>query len=158
VVTIGSIHGGSAGNIIPDQVQMRGTIRFLDTATQDAVMASVERIASHTAQAFNGSAETTFSGALPPLVNDERMTEFVIAVAARTLGSENVVRQQTPDVGAEDFSFYLQHAPGAFFSLGLKEEGRPCAALHNAAFDFNDNAIQHGVSMFVSIAREFLGR
>ena len=137
---------------------MRGTVRYLDAATYDAIVASVTRIVTHTAEAFSGEAEATFSGPVPPVLNDEAMTALVMELGGRTLGREGVILLARSEIGAEDFSLYLQHAPGALFFLGLKEEGRPDAPIHTATFDFNDKAIPYGVTMFVNLARELLGR
>ena len=157
VVTIGSIHGGTAGNIIPEKVEMRGTIRNFDNETQNFIMASIEQIATHTAKSLGGEAEVTFDPGVPPTVNSPQMTDIVIRVAQNILESESVIEVERV-MGAEDFAFYLQEIPGAFFFLGLAEKGQKPAPVHNSNFDFNDNAISVGIKMMIGTVFEYLDK
>lgn len=157
VVTIGSIHGGSASNIIPDKVEMLGTIRSVDETTRQHLFGTIRRIATQTAKAHGGRCDVRITPGYPPTVNDDAMADLVRKVGAETLGQKNVL-PHIWSMGAEDFSYYLRHAPGCYLRLGTSQKGRPVVALHNPKFDFNDRAIPVGVRMMVGIAVEYLRR
>lgn len=157
VVTIGSIHGGSSSNIIPESVMMQGTIRSVDARTRQHLFDSIRRIATNTARAHGGKCSIRVSEGYPATVNDQAMAGLVRKVGAELLGKKNVLPHPT-SMGAEDFSYYLRHAPGCYLRLGVGQEGRPRHGLHNPNFDFNDKAIPVGVAMMSAIAMEFLAR
>jgi len=152
VVTVGSIHGGSAENVIPDTVEMSGTIRTFAAAEREHVIASLRRIARRTAEAHGGRCSVRIIDKFRATINDERMTDAVVRAGREVLGPGKVVLLDEPATWSEDFSEYLQHAPGALLLLGLKGRSRPVVALHNPEFDFNDRAIPVGVRMFVQLA------
>jgi len=158
VVTVGQIHGGTTDNIIPDRVVMTGTIRSYDPQLRAGLIASVRRIASRTAAAMKGKATFKLIKSYPATINDAEMLAVVRRAGAAALGAERVVELAEPTMGAEDFSFYLQHAPGAFFRLGTGTGRGDQAPAHNPYFDFNDRAIAPGVKMFVAIVQEMLTR
>lgn len=155
VVTVGQIHGGTAANVIPDQVWLEGTIRTLRADTRQRVPARLRAIAEQTAAAFRARAEVVIHEGYPPLVNTDEMVDLIAAVGREVLGEENVVLLREPSLGSEDFSFYLQRVPGAFFRLGIGTDSPP---LHNAHFDFNDAALKPGILMLTALAWAYLTR
>ncbi len=147
VVTVGSIHGGTASNIIPDLVTLDGTVRTLNETTRARVREAFHRIVSGVAAAHAGSAEIDYQDDLPVTWNDERVTAFLGELGAEILGPENVVDIPRPSMGGEDFSFYLQRVPGAMFRLGVGVDRAP---LHSSAYDFNDDALRPGMLMLAA--------
>jgi amidohydrolase len=152
VITIGTVHGGSAVNVIPDEVVMSGTIRTLDPRTRALVPGFMERMVTDTATASGGNAEFRLTAGYPPVINEERTTAFARDTIREILGPENSVEIGEPVMGGEDFAYYLEKMPGTFLRLGIGD--RP--PLHNSAFDFNDDAIPVGIRVMTGIAIRFL--
>lgn len=160
VVTVGHIDAGSTTNIIPDTALLEGTIRSFDNDTDSMLRESIERIAIHTAQAFRASATLTFGEKpYPALINDERMTDFLVDSASKAIGRQNVVVLTEPQMVAEDFACYLEKIPGAFFFLGVADAaGQPYPALHSPYYNFNDKALPTGIAIMAELALRFLAR
>jgi len=152
VVTIGTIHGGSAVNVIPDEVTLTGTIRCLDEDSRARIFENMERMAVNTAKASGGDAAFTVTDGYPPTINEERSTAFARDALNEILGGENTVEIGLPVMGGEDFSYYLKEIPGTFMRLGVGDK----PPLHNAAYDFEDKAIPTGIRMMAGIAVRFL--
>lgn len=152
VITVGSIHGGSTVNVIPDEVVMSGTIRSLDPETREKIPVLMERMAVETAKASGGSAAFEITDGYPPTINEERSTAFAREALNGILGPENVVEIKEPVMGGEDFAYYLEKIPGSFIRLGVGD--RP--ALHNSSYDFNDEAIPVGIRIMAGIAMRFM--
>ncbi|MFC1528309.1 M20 family metallopeptidase [Candidatus Latescibacterota bacterium] len=152
VITVGTIHGGSAVNVIPDEVTMTGTIRSLDHETRGKIPVMMERMAAETAKASGGNANFTITDGYPPTINEDRATAFARDVLYEILGTENVLEIEKPVMGGEDFAYYLEKIPGSFIRLGVGD--RP--ALHNSLYDFNDEAIPFGIRIMAGIALKFL--
>ena len=158
VVTVARISGGTAENIIPSSVQLSGTLRTLRQETRSMVFEHIERLAQHTASALGGSAEVEFEEGYPALANDERATRFVEQTAADT-GGDISCESMEPVMGAEDFAYYAERVPAAFFALGVRPPERSTyPLLHQPDYDFHDDAIRHGVRMHAELARGFWRR
>ena len=154
VVTIAQIHGGTADNIIPGQVQLSGTVRTLNSETRRLTFERIERVAADTARAFGASASVVIDDGYPVLENDPGSTEYVRRVADATGGAE--CQDIEPVMGGEDFAFYSQRVPASFFTLGVRPvEQNTYPNLHQSDYDFHDGAIPLGVAMHVEIARRF---
>jgi len=154
VVTVGAIHGGSAPNVIPEAVELVGTIRALTDETRAMARQRVKDTAERVALALDCGADVDLIDGYPVTVNDAELADRVHSIAARSLGDERVVPMQRPVMGAEDFSFYGAEARACFFTLGLCPEGETHPLLHTPEFDFNDDAIPTGVEMLVRCAIE----
>lgn len=156
VVTVAQIHGGTADNIIPAEVQLSGTIRTLNSETRRLTMERVRRVATDTARAFGATAEVRIDEGYPVLENDSEATDYVRRVAE---GADGVVPTEiSPVMGAEDFAFYAQRVPASFFTLGMRPAGQDSyPTLHQPNFDFHDDIIVAGVTMHVELARRFWG-
>ena len=152
VITIGTIHGGSTVNVIPDKVTMTGTIRTLNPEIRAMVPPMMERMAVETARASNGEAVYSTLDGYPPTINEKRSTAFARDVLHEILGPENIVEIKEPVMGGEDFAYYLEKIPGTFLRLGVGD--RP--SLHNSLYDFNDEAIPVGIRIMAGIAVKFL--
>jgi amidohydrolase len=155
VVTVGTIHGGTAVNIIPSRVEMSGTARALSDEVMSQVLRHIEQIVAHTAAAFGAEAEVSVFEAYPGVYNDPAACDFVARVARESLGPEAVV-EHGPTMDGEDFAYYLQKVPGAMIRLGMDAPGRPAAMLHQPQYDFNDDALAVGIKVLANLAVRWL--
>jgi IAA-amino acid hydrolase len=156
VVTVGTIHGGTKSNIIPEEVTLTGTIRSFRPEVRELLFSELER-ACGVVQALGGDFELHIGEGYPPTVNDVAMTAFVREVAADLLGVDQV-RAPGSEMGAEDFSFFLEKVPGCYFRLGTGRPGEPARGLHNSHFDIDERALPVGVAVLAEIALRYLQR
>jgi amidohydrolase len=153
VVSIGSIHGGHTDNVIPDRVELTGTLRYLDPAVQQSIHAEVERALS-LARALGGDYQLRIELGYPPLVNDPAVVDDLRRVAGDLLGDEHVFVRRL-EMGAEDFSFMTELAPGAMFSLGCWGEGEE-RRLHSPHFDLDEDCLPVGAAVLAETALRYL--
>jgi IAA-amino acid hydrolase len=147
VVTIGSIQGGHASNIIPDRVFLQGTIRSFDEKVSHDTRETVERLCAGTAKAFRAGIAPKFDRMLRGVVNDPAIAAHCIAAARELLGEANVQTERRPSLGAEDFADYLGTVPGCMMLLGVKTPGRKVTPLHTSTFDIDEKALLIGVRL-----------
>jgi len=152
VVSVGSIHGGSAFNIIPKSVRLTGTVRSFSEAAFQALPGKMERIVQGTAEAAGVSARLDYRRVNRPTVNNPDMTDLVIDAARRLLGDENV-ETETRTLGGEDMSVFLDRVPGCFFFVGSAPEGRH-RPHHSPVFDIDERALAVGTALFEAVAIE----
>lgn len=153
VISFGMINGGTAFNIIPDEVQLRGTVRSFDPEIQALAEERLREIAAKTAEAFGGETTLEYVHGFPALVNHPEMVEFVEAVACRLWGRD-CLAPVAPVMGGEDFAYYLQRVPGAFFFFGAgNHQSFPH---HHPAFDIDEEALPPAVLLMSSLALAFL--
>jgi amidohydrolase len=164
VISVTMIHAGEATNVVPDSCEIRGTVRTFTLEVLDMIERRMRHIAEATCQAFEATCEFQFRRNYPPTVNHPQETEFVREVLTSVVGEQNVLEFE-PTMGAEDFSFYLLEKPGCYFLIGNGEGGHrdgghgggPCM-LHNPSYDFNDELIPVGGSVWVRLAEAWLRR
>ena len=156
VVTVASIHGGEADNIIPDSCVIRGSIRAFDSAVREDIEKRVKEIATYIAKGFGMEARVEYHTGYPATINSDIRSALKAAVA--TVGEANTVTDFQPSYGSEDFSYFLQKVPGAYAWLGSGEEERGFMTLHSSTYDFNDRLIPIGVRYFYELAKAELGR
>lgn len=153
VVTVGSIHGGHAENVIPDSVEMMGTIRTLNSQTRAMAEHEFRRIVDLTAAAHGATAHIAWRKGYPVTENHPEPTDRFRKIAREALGAAKVLEREHPTMGGEDFSFYGKHVPACFFFLGLRPEGASSYPnLHTPEFDFNDDAMPIGIELFCRLA------
>lgn len=145
VVSVTQVHGGTAFNIIPEVVEISGTVRSLRPETRDMAEAVVLRIAQGQAASYGVKAEVDYNRNYPSTINHADQTGFAVSVARAV--SDRVVDDLPPEMGAEDFSYMLEARPGAFLFLG---QGIG-PSVHHPAFDFNDEAAIYGASFFARL-------
>ena len=158
VVTIGSIHGGVRGNIIPDEVTLWGTVRTFDTEMREDFMRRITTTAEQVAAASGASAEVSFPGHAPVTFNDPELTERMVPTLEWAAG-EQAVSVAPRIMGAEDFSYYQREIPGLFFFLGVNKAGvgpGEAAPNHSPLFFVNDDALIVGVRALAGIAVDYL--
>ncbi len=152
VLTIGQISGGTAQNIICDRVTMRGTMRTANGELRAQMKQRVREIATGIASAMGCTAEVEIVSGYAALVNDAQEAARVKRVAARLLGAEHVVEKAAPSMGGEDFSFFSDEAPGAFFHVGcVKQEELPAPPLHSREFHLDEDCLIIGTMMHVAL-------
>ncbi len=162
VISVTMIHGGEALNVIPDSVEIKGTVRTFTTEVLDLIERRMKTVAEATCAAFEASCEFAFTRVYPPTINHAPETEFARTVLADVVGLENVLEFE-PTMGSEDFSFFLQEKPSCYFLIGNgdgahREGGHgmgPCM-LHNPSYDFNDDLIPLGATAWVRMAEQWL--
>ncbi len=147
LISIPKIEGARAPNVIPAEVHLEGTLRALSNATRDFLVKRLEEVVIKTAEAHGAQAVVEITGGYPILQNDRKCFDYVVDTAAEVVGLENVRSKYSPSLGAEDFAFYLEKIPGAFYWLGLGRHGAADTPLHNPCFDFNDDAIKLGIAL-----------
>ncbi len=157
VITIGMIHGGNRENVIPDVVELTGTIRTFDEAMKKDIHARIRRTAESIAASGGGSAEVAIESPYKVTVNDPALTARLLPSLMRAAGG-NVV--ETPRItGSEDFSYYHEHIPGLFLFLGVTAKGIDPAKApynHSAKFTVDDAGLALGVRALSSLAVDYL--
>jgi amidohydrolase len=151
VLTVGTIKGGQRSNILADHVEMSGTVRTLDTATQDRVAALMEQIVKNTAAAQGATAELNYRKGYPTLINDAALTARALPVLQQVVGKERVV-EKLPSMGAEDFAYFAQKVPGFYFNLGVASADDPDpAGAHTPDFKVDEAALLTGVRAMTAL-------
>jgi len=153
VVSLGSIHGGQAENVIPDQVNLAGTIRFLDGEVQSQIHTEIEK-ALEIARTLGGDYELDIQIGTPPMVNATQVVNLIEGVVSDLLGAENCL-PPVNSLGAEDFGCFSEITPGAMFTLGCKIEGDE-RLIHNPNFDIDESCLPLGTAIFAETALRFL--
>ena len=152
VVSICVFEAGRTENVIPTNARLRGTARSLSPKVRSLVEKRVREVVDGTARLYGATAKLTYTRGYPTLVNEERQTDFAVAVARDIAGGDTVRIGTPPVMGGEDFAYMLEERPGAFIWLGNGNS----AALHHPAYDFNDEAIPVGTSYWVKLAETAL--
>jgi hippurate hydrolase len=151
VLSFGKIQGGVAGNVIPDEVRLEGTLRCFDETWRAKAHDLIKTQAEGICKAMGGEAVVEIPMGYPSLFNDPSLTEKVRVMATQVVGETNVIDLDLR-MAAEDFSFYTHQVPGCFFRLGTAHNGQFEKPVHNARFDIYDEAIGIGVQMFCEVA------
>ncbi len=154
VVSIGSINGGFAENVIPESLNMMGTLRFTDEAVHEQIHEEMKRVFEMT-RSLGGNYELRYEIGGPPMINDEWVSSVIEKTGRDILGTENV-HEINRTLGAEDFGEFLKHAPGAMFTLGTQKQGHEDYLLHHPKFDLDERALPIGTAMLVETAKRFL--
>lgn len=158
VVTVGSIHGGSAPNIIPETVELSGTLRAFDAEVQEASIAAIHRMVEQVCSTFGATGELRYNRGYPAVINHAAQTELVTRVARDVVGADNVVNQE-PTMGGEDFAYYLQKVPGTFFFTG---GGNPDLNAtyphHHPRFDVDERSMLVTGKIFIGAVLEEFGQ
>ncbi len=164
VISVTMIQAGQATNVVPDAVTLQGTVRTFTTETLDLIEQRMRDMTTHMCAAFGATADFSFNRNYPPTINHPAETAFVREVMRELVGEQNVQAFE-PTMGAEDFSFFLQGKPGAYFVIGNgdgahREGGHglgPCM-LHNPSYDFNDQLIPLGATLWVKLVQRWLAQ
>ncbi len=159
VITVGQIHGGVKNNILCDEVVLSGMMRTTDEVTRKDLKQRVERLAVAISEGNGGHAEVSFREGYQALINDIPVARKVKALAASVLGNEHVYEKEAPSLGVEDFSFFLDRAPGAFYHLGCGNQSKEISsALHTEQFEIDETCLTVGVFLQSLITLDLLMR
>jgi len=153
VLSIGAIHAGDASNVIPDRVDLCGTMRFMEKSTQTTLHQEVER-ALQLARVMGGDYELKFEIGYPPMYDDAAVVALISEVATELLGAE-YVKKPHHEMGSEDFGFFSNLAPGAMFSLGAKIEDDE-REHHNPCFDIDERCLPVGTAVLAETVLRYL--
>lgn len=154
VVTIGTINGGKVENIICDYLEIRGTIRALKDSTMEFIKNRIKDIVQNIPKSLGARGEFVETVHFDSLINWDEAVDIVKKNAETLIGKEHV-KDNIPALGVEDFAFFVQKSPGAFFNLGTRNESKGItAAAHHGLFDIDENAIETGVILQVMNAYE----
>lgn len=145
VLTVGQISGGRAPNVIADQVKLLGTVRSLHPETSEKLPAWIEQIVASVCSSYGARYELNYRRGVPSVQNNMAMTQLLESAAEEAWGIAGVQIIHEPSLGAEDFSVYLQHAPGSMFRLGVGFRDRHNYPLHHPYFEVDETAIVTGV-------------
>ncbi|MGL5381163.1 M20 metallopeptidase family protein [Clostridium sp.] len=159
IITIGSIHGGTAQNIIPEEVKLNGIIRTMEKEDRIFIKDRLVELVEGICKAFRASSEIEIEDSYPSLYNNDEMVDLFIEVASNILGKENVLEQKKSKMGVESFSYFANERPSVFYFLGTgnKEKGIIHPA-HSNLFDIDEDALETGVSIQCELVLQYLTR
>lgn len=157
VVTIGKIEGGTAYNIIPEDVFLSGTVRTVNNEVRKEMPEIIERIITNTAKSMRGKAVVDYQFGTPPLINNEEMVDLLDDAVANTLGNAQLTYMDEPTLGSEDFAYFTEQVPSLFFRLGTSQKGSNAHyPLHHPKVIFDEAAITAGIAVMSEYAIHFL--
>ncbi|GAB6106282.1 M20 metallopeptidase family protein [Fusibacter bizertensis] len=151
VITIGRIKGGVKDNIICDEVIFSGGMRTTDESTRTYLKDKIKELVNYTAQFYGGTGEVVFEPGYKALINNAEVTGVVRNIAQEVLGLEAVHEKELPSLGVEDFSYFLDHAKGAFYHLGCALTDKPLGALHTKDFQIDEMCLVMGTYLQIKI-------
>ena len=159
VVSITKIHGGTAYNVIDDNVKLSGTIRTFKEKTRSFIAKKIEDISKGIASSNGGTAVIEFDlvNKYPPTINSKKESEFASDVAKKLVGNEKVITDINPSMGGEDFSYLLNEKPGSYLYIGQADKNHN-ANLHTSNYDFNDNLLPIGVNFWINLVKEYFSK
>jgi amidohydrolase len=156
VLTFGSIHGGSAPNIIPTRVELQGTLRVFEPDLRDHLLTRLKEVTASIAGTFRVESQIRMTEACPACINDVNMADLVRRVAQGVVGPDSVTDGQRT-MGADDMSVFLDEVPGCYFFVGASNAARGLSSPHHSpTFDFDERALEIGVQTLTNAALEFL--
>jgi len=158
VLTIGQISGGRAPNVIADQVRMAGTVRSLHPETHAHLPEWIESLVTNVCSTYNAKCQVNYRRGVPSVQNDQFLTRLVEEAALEAWGRDRVLILSEPSMGAEDFSLYLQQAPGTMFRLGVGSTNLLNPPLHHPEFLVDESAILTGVITLAYAAYKYWQR
>lgn len=153
VLSVTQISGGETFNVIPDHVDLKGTVRCFSPEVRNLIRTQISKIAAAIADAHEVEAEITYTEGYPSTINAGPEALLAAEVARSVVGSDCVVTKFRPSMASEDFSFMLQRVPGAYIWLGA---GTDAAPLHNPHYDFNDELLITGSDLLSRLAAGYL--
>lgn len=152
VVTIGMIEGGHTANVIPERIDLQGTLRTLDSGVRARTMEHIRQLAQAVSQGSQTEIEVTFGIGAQAVHNDAQLVRLVSHTARSWLGEPSVEEIARPSMGSEDFAFYGQRVPAAMFRLGCASSQAGGSGLHTPLFDFDEEALRIGAHIMAHAA------
>jgi len=156
VLTIGSFHAGKAPNVISETATIEGTVRTFDEEVRNDIYRWIKQITSHTCQAFEADYHIDYDFGYPATKNNKMMNELLINAAKDVINPDNII-EISPNMGAEDFSYFLREVPGSYFFTGsANEEKGLIYPYHHPKFDIDEKALLNGSKVLAAAALDFL--
>ncbi len=152
VLSVTKIHGGEMNNIIPNEVAIGGGCRAFSSEVRYLLKDNICKIATDVANSFGATVEIDYQLRYPPTVNHKAQAQKIAKVAEKLFGTDKVIRNPKPDTSAEDFGIMLEHKPGAYIWLG-KGKKSETDFLHSSSYDFNNEILALGASLWVEMVR-----
>ncbi|HOW47142.1 MAG TPA: M20 aminoacylase family protein [Rubrivivax sp.] len=156
IVSVGAFHSGEAPNVLPQEAELRLTVRAFRPEVRDLLEKRIGEIARAQAAVYGATAEVDYIRRYPVLNNHPEPTEFCKQVIRDWLGGEALVADAEPVGGSEDFAFFLEKVPGCYVFIGNGEGTEGGCMVHNAGYDFNDRVLSTGASYWVKLAEAWL--
>ena len=153
VVSVGQFQAGTAPNVIAGQARLSGTVRAQDASVRRQLLSSIRRIAESIAQLHGAKIHVTVTEGTPPLINPPDMADLARRAAVEAVGEANVLQLKTANMGAEDFSYYMEHIPGAYVRFGGQVPGKEGFPAHSSKFDFDEKALAVGAAYYHAVAK-----
>ena len=153
ILTVGTVHAGTAANVIPETATLELSIRSFDEAVRAKLEQRIRELVSAHVLGYGGSVEIEYQRGYPVLVNSAEETAFARQVAEELVGAQRVVFPFGPVTGSEDFAYFLQHKPGCFLRIG---NGEQCPMVHNAKYDFDDANLTVGAAYWTRLVERYL--
>ena len=158
VLSTCQFHAGSATNVIPDEALLSGTVRTLKLETRDAMEQMMRELVQGIAAANGAEAEFTFERGYPSVVNDPAAVERAARAGAKLLGAEKIIHERLPGMGGEDFAYMAQKVPGCFVRIGQADGEKGSKPVHTVLYDFNDDILPIGASLWATLVEQELPR
>jgi hippurate hydrolase len=155
VVSVTKFHAGDAYNVIPETARLGGTVRTMKRETMETIEKAMGRVVKGVAEGHGAVGDLDFRFIFAPLVNDLQAAGEIADTAAEMVGEGNVDRNKPPASASEDFSFMLEKVPGAYINIGNGENSAP---VHNPHYDFNDEVLPIGATLYARITERKLSR
>lgn len=159
VLSITRINGGFNQNIIPDEVELEGTVRTVNNETRQLIARRIEEITKGITAAMRADYEVQYDFKYPPLINSEEFTSFFVDSAKKIINEEDIFEMKYPVMGGEDMAYFLEKAPGTFFFLSNpKEVDGVIRPHHNPKFDIDEGLLYKGTALFVQTVFDYLSK
>lgn len=157
LITIGSIHGGTGPNIIPEKVTLTGIVRTLNKDDRKYIVRRVEEVAKGICLTLRGKVKIEIEESYPVLINDKIAVDNLKRSAVNVIGEENVLLQEEPRMGVESFAYFANEVPSVFYFLGCRnEEKRIIEPAHSSLFDIDEDALSIGVAIQCQMVLDYL--
>ena len=155
VLSVTQFHGGDAYNVIPNEIEIKGTVRCFSTKVQASIEKQMENLTSSICSAYGATYEFEYQHRYPPTINSAEEVETSIKVMNEISDESMINTSPSPSMGSEDFAFMLQEKPGSYIWIG-NGDGEGSCMLHNPGYDFNDEILPIGATYWVNMAEEIL--
>lgn len=157
IVSVGAFNSGAASNVIQGSAKLKGTIRTLSHEVRAKVKSRISEIAKHVAEESGGDYKINIIPGVPPLINNVEKASFAEKTAEKILLKENVIILDKPNMGSEDFAYYVEKTPGVMMMVGARNEEKGFINLmHHPKFDFDEDALSIGVKLYIQLAIDYL--
>lgn len=155
VITIGTFQSGSRYNVVPGSCRLEGTVRSFEKNIRETAEKRIKEIFEGIKKAFSIDGELTYEHGYNAVMNDPEMADYVLCKAEELFGKEDTIRLDKPAMTAEDFAFYLEKTPGAFYWLGTTDEGDKVWPLHSAHYKGNEAVLCRGAALMAKLALDY---